>query len=175
VTVAKVAASSETPKGWWFGRARRERRRVEPLYRRIVAIGRDPVWYRDCGVPDTLDGRFDMLTAILALVLVRLEEEDKVRETVLLAETFIEEMEGTIRQIGIGDLMVGKQVGKMMSALGGRIEAFRAGDLDAAIRRNIFHDAAVDEARIQCVRGRLEEFRGRLSGRSADALLEAEI
>ena len=162
-------------KGWWFGRARRERARVRPLYARIVEIGRDPAWYRDCGVPDTLDGRFDMLAAILALVLLRLEEAGTRRDTVLLAETFIDDMKGTIREIGIGDLVVGKHVGRMMSALGGRIEAFRDPDLGAAVRRNVFHDAPVPETQLDCVRARLTELRDRLGGLSVERLLAAEI
>src|SRR6185295_16287598 len=54
---------------------RRQRARLSPLYAAIVAAGRDPAWYREGQVPDTIDGRFDMVAAILALVLLRLERE----------------------------------------------------------------------------------------------------
>ena len=46
---------------------RRERAALRPLYDAVVAAARDPAWYRDGGVPDTLEGRFDMVAAILAL------------------------------------------------------------------------------------------------------------
>ena len=80
-------------------------------------------------MPDTLDGRFDMIAAILALVLLRLEAEGEAGRgpSVLLTEIFIDDMDGTLRQIGIGDYVVGKHVGRMMGALGGRLAAFRAG------------------------------------------------
>ena len=78
-------------------------------------------------MPDTIDGRFDMIAAILALVLLRLEAEGEAGRdpSVLLTEIFIDDMDGTLRQIGIGDYVVGKHVGRMMSALGGRLAAFR--------------------------------------------------
>ena len=55
-------------------------------------------------------------------------------------------MDATLRQIGIGDYVVGKHVGRMMGALGGRLRPFApraraTGDFEAAVRRNIFHDA----------------------------------
>ncbi len=98
-------------------------------------------------MPDTLDGRFDMIAAVLALVLIRLEAEGEAGRgpSVLLTEIFIDDMDGTLRQIGIGDYVVGKHVGRMMSALGGRLAAFRAGPIEGAVRRNIFHDSPPSE------------------------------
>lgn len=98
---------------------------MRPLYEAIVAAARRPEWYR-AGVPDTLDGRFEMVTAILSQVLLRLEGDVAVRqESVWLTELFVDDMDGQMRQIGIGDLTVGKYVGKMMAALGGRLGAYR--------------------------------------------------
>ena len=54
---------------------KKQRAALAPLYAAIVAEGRDPFWYRDGGVPDTIDGRFDMIAAITALVMLRLEAE----------------------------------------------------------------------------------------------------
>ena len=56
-----------------FFRRRDRREALAPLHRGIVALARDPGWYRAGGVPDTLDGRFDMIAAATALVLLRLE------------------------------------------------------------------------------------------------------
>lgn len=163
-----------------FG-SRTDRDRALPLYRAIVKKGRDPAWYRDGGVPDTLDGRFDMIAAVLALVLIRLESEgEEARaESVLLTEIFIDDMDGTLRQIGVGDLMVGKHLGKMMGALGGRLAAFRAalaaGDLTAPVARNIFHDAKPSEASVAFVAGRLGAFAERLRQLPAKHLLAGEL
>lgn len=152
-----------------------DRARYRPLYARVVELGRDPAWYREGGVPDTLDGRFDLIAAILALVLIRLETE--ARASVLVAELFIEDMDGSIRQMGIGDLMVGKHVGNMMAALGGRIGAFRdaQGDFGPAVRRNIFHDAPPSEEAVAFVAARLERFRDALAGQPDAGLLDGAV
>ena len=153
-----------------------------PLYDAVVAAGRDPAWYREGQVPDTLDGRFDMIAAVLALVLLRLERDGKssAQASVLLAELFIQDMDGSVRQMGIGDLMVGKHVGKMMGALGGRITAFRdavaaGGGFEAAVRRNIFHDAPPSDRALAFVSGRLESFNRALERQSSPALLAGEV
>ena len=160
---------------------KQQRAPLQPLYRAIVARGRAPAWYREGQVPDTLDGRFDMIAAILSLVLLRLEAEgDSGRgPSVLLTEIFIDDMDGTLRQIGIGDYVVGKHVGRMMSALGGRLAAFRAGretgSLGDAVARNIFHEAPPsDEAMTFVTRG-LERFAEALDGAPAGALLAGQL
>ena len=121
---------------------------MSPLYSAIVAQGREPHWYIEGGVPDTLDGRFDMIAAILCAILLRLEGEEAARQqSVWLTELFINDMDGQLRQIGIGDMIVGKHIGKMMSALGGRLAAYREGfashaDLNAALVRNLYRGDA---------------------------------
>ncbi len=135
-----------------------------PLYEALVARARDPFWYRQ-GVPDTLDGRFDMVAGMVALALLRMEDDGEEGRTpaVLLTELFVDNMDETLRQIGIGEYVVGKHVGRMMSALGGRLTAFRealqpGGDMDGAVRRNIFHDAAPSPQAVTAVAERLTRF-----------------
>ena len=73
-------------------------------------------------------------------------EGDKARtNSVLLTESFIDDMDSSLRQIGIGDFVVGKHVGRLMGALGGRLDAYRSalageGALGDAVRRNVFRD-----------------------------------
>ena len=125
-----------------FGRAR-EREALLPLYEALVREARDPAWYRDGTVPDTLEGRFDMVASVLALVLLRLEAEGEAarRESVLLTEIFIDDMDASLRELGTGDMMVGKKVGKLVGALGGRLGSFRdSAGFEAAVRRNVFRD-----------------------------------
>lgn len=164
-----------------FG-AKAGRDSYRPLYDAIVAVGRDPAWYREGQVPDTLDGRFDMIAAILALVLLRLEREGRetAKASALIAELFIEDMEGTVRQIGIGDLLVGKHVSKMMGALGGRLTAFRSAieegsGFDVAVRRNIFHDAPPSDEAAAFVGKRLERFSAALAQIPAERVLGGEV
>lgn len=98
---------------------------LQALWEAIVGIARDPVWYSRHGVPDTLDGRFDMVALVTALVMLRLEREGRGQETAWLTEAFVADMDGSLREIGVGDLVVGKEVGRMVGALGGRLGAYR--------------------------------------------------
>lgn len=159
-----------------FGETR-ERAALAPLYRAVVERGRDPAWYRDFGVPDTIDGRFDMIAAILALALIRLEAEGEEgrRASVLLTEIFIDDMDATLRQIGIGDYVVGKHVGRMMSALGGRLGALRERPFGAAVRRNIFHESPPSEESVEAVAGRLEELADALAATALETLLAGRL
>jgi cytochrome b pre-mRNA-processing protein 3 len=155
---------------------------LRPLYAALVAKARDPSWYREGGVPDTIDGRFDMVAAMLAIVLLRFEREGAAAasEAALLTETFVEDMDGTLRELGIGDVVVGKKVGKLMGALGGRIGAFRdglegAGDFEAAVARNIFRGAPPSEAALGFVAGGLRACHGQLAQAPLAQLLEGRL
>lgn len=97
------------------------------LWHRVVELAREEHWYATRGVADTVEGRFDMVTAVTALVLIRLEREGLVEEAARLTELFIDDMDGQLREAGVGDLVVGKSMGKLVSALGGRIGAYREG------------------------------------------------
>ncbi|HEX8124322.1 MAG TPA: ubiquinol-cytochrome C chaperone family protein [Allosphingosinicella sp.] len=129
-------------------------------------------------MPDTLEGRFDMLATMVALALIRLEAEgDRAKaESVALTEIFIDDMDGTLRQIGIGDFVVGKHVGKLVGALGGRLGALRealAGQapLEAAVRRNVFRDSAVPDSALDWVGARLRGLHDRLAATALEPLL----
>jgi cytochrome b pre-mRNA-processing protein 3 len=116
------------------------------LWNRIVALAREPEFYTRFAVPDTIDGRFDMLALVTALVMVRLESDDRRAELAQLTERFVDDMDGSLRQMGIGDQVVGKQVGRMLGALGGRLGAYHgaldaadpAATLAAALERNVY-------------------------------------
>ena len=163
-----------------FGEAN-ERATLDPLYRAVVAAGRDPSWYLAGEVPDTIDGRFDMIAALTALVLLRLEAEGDVGHgpSVLLTELFIQDMDGEMRQLGIGDYVVGKHVGRMVGALGGRLGAYRTardkGDFAEAVRRNIFRDAPPSDAAVGIVAARLHAFAEALSATPIDDILAARL
>jgi cytochrome b pre-mRNA-processing protein 3 len=163
-------------------RGDRARRSVRPLYEAAVAAARDARWYREGGVPDTIDGRFDMLASVVALILIRLEEagDEGRAPAVLFAETFIDDMDGTLRELGVGDVVVGKRVGKMMGALGGRAGAFRRGlggeeDFTAAVRRNIFRDEPPSDEAVEFVASRLRQFDSRLREAALEQLLAGKL
>jgi cytochrome b pre-mRNA-processing protein 3 len=123
----------------------------ETLYRAVVARARQPEWYTAGAVPDTLDGRFDMVALVLSLVLLRLERDGTAHAVlnVALTERFVDDMDGSLREMGVGDLSMGKYVGRMVSALGGRLGAYRValhegGDLGEALTRNLYRGEAPD-------------------------------
>ncbi|AUW59729.1 ubiquinol-cytochrome C chaperone [Sphingobium sp. SCG-1] len=157
------------------------RAEMTPLYAAIVAKGREPHWYAKGNVPDTLDGRFDMIAAVLCAVLLRLEGDDAARQqSVWLTELFINDMDGQLRQIGIGDMIVGKHIGKMMSALGGRLSAYRdglkaSGDLDGALVRNLYRGASPSPAALAHVKDALQRFWISLGDASAIDILAGRM
>ncbi|MBC7158924.1 MAG: hypothetical protein H5U21_02615 [Porphyrobacter sp.] len=119
---------------------------LRPLWHRIVAVSRNECWYRDGGVADSVAGRFDMIVTLLALVLLRLEKAGApARPGVYLTELFVADMDRQLRESGVGDLMVGKHIGRLVAVLGGRLGAYRSALADgaapdaltAAVARNV--------------------------------------
>ncbi|MEE4316626.1 MAG: ubiquinol-cytochrome C chaperone family protein [Erythrobacter sp.] len=136
-----------------LGTAPDPREAVRPLWHRVIELARDADYYAECGVADTIAGRFDLITAVLSVVMVRIEASEMRAESALLAELFVEDMDGQLREFGVNDVVVGKRIGKLMSVLGGRLGAYRgalnAQDLDrltAAVARNVTFAEGADEA-----------------------------
>jgi cytochrome b pre-mRNA-processing protein 3 len=107
---------------------RRDPRRGAELFEAVTRIARQPHWYVEGTVPDTLDGRFAMLATTAALVIVRLEQDGEAGDaaSVALTERFIEAMEAEHREIGIGDPTLGKTVRKLVGSLSRRTDMWRA-------------------------------------------------
>lgn len=124
------------------------------LYRTVVAQARRPEFYTDLGVPDTLDGRFDMITLHAFLVLYRLRGVERKDAGKALSQRLFDlmfaDMDQNLREMGVGDLSVGKKIKAMTQAFNGRIHAYDAGlaapedgadanaTLRGALRRNVF-------------------------------------
>lgn len=164
-----------------FGKGR-ERAHLRSVYAAVVAAARQPEWYVEGRVADTLDGRFDMVAAMLSLVLLRLEAEGPIyaAENALLTEIFVDDMDGQLRELGIGDVVVGKHIGRMVSALGGRLGAYRDGlagpdgDLEAALDRNLYRGEAVDREAVGWAAVRLRELHSAIMAMPAKAVLSGE-
>ncbi len=162
-----------------FGLERDPREKLRPLWHRVVEIARDPHWYATCKVADTVDGRFDMITAVLSVVLVRLEASESLRgESALLTELFVEDMDGQLREFGINDAVMSKRMGKLMSVMGGRLGAYRpalnshdADKFEAAIARNV---NIAEDGSAQCVRDKLLSFADALGELSDDTVIAAK-
>lgn len=165
----------------WLGRLMGERPQEQlPLYQAVVEHARAPHWYLDGAVPDTLDGRFDMVAAVLATVLLRLEQEPAGAEPgARLAERFVDDMDGQLREQGIGDIVVGKHIGRMMAMLGGRLGAMRdgwtAGDIGPGLIRNLYRGVDPGAAAVAHVAGALGQLRDGLAAMPIAAVLAGRL
>jgi cytochrome b pre-mRNA-processing protein 3 len=163
-----------------FGPGRDDREAVRPLWHALVAAARRPRWFTEFGVADNVEGRFDMVSVILATVMLRLEPEPAFRGHVArLTELFVDDMDGQLRQAGVGDLVVGKHMGRLMSVLGGRLGALRAalalGDDEAlaeVVRRNM---TMADDARAGALAGELRAFSHGLEALDAERVVSGEL
>lgn len=164
-----------------LGTAPDPREGVRPLWHRVVELAREPSFYTDCKVADTVGGRFDLICAVLCTVMVRVEASDMRSESALLAELFVEDMDGQLREFGVNDVVVGKHVGKLMSVLGGRLGVYRSAlvernraKLVGAVQRNVNFVEGVDEdASAACVTDKLLALSERLAGFSDEEILKA--
>ena len=124
---------------------------IAALYGIIVAQARSPVFYQDYGVPDTVDGRFEMVVLHIVLVLRRLDAEaGPIRQRgQALFNLFCRDMDGSLREMGIGDLGVPREMRRIGEAFYGRQAAYLAAlartdreSLVAAVGRNVFRSAS---------------------------------
>jgi cytochrome b pre-mRNA-processing protein 3 len=122
---------------------------IEALYGAIVAQARDPAFYRDYRVPDTVNGRLDLLMLHLALAFARLAQGgDEMRALGQeLFDRFCRDMDDHMREDGISDLKVPKEMRKVAAAFFGRhgsyLAALKVNDcnaLEAALRRNVYQE-----------------------------------
>ena len=116
---------------------------IEAIYGMIVTQAREPVFYRDMGVPDTVNGRFDMILLHLWLVLRRLRTVRRRELSQGLFDHFCEDMDDNLREMGVGDLTVPKQMRAFGEAFYGRAKAY---------------DAALDDRRRGAGAGDLQEY-----------------
>ena len=154
---------------------------LRPLWHRIVAVSREERWYRQGGVADTIAGRFDMIATILALVLLRLERARAPAEfAVLLTELFVADMDRQLRESGVGDLVVGKRIGRLVSVLGGRIGAYREalaeGAAEEALVGAVHRNVTLLEGREPALLARmLRAYDGQLETLSPEAIQSGEL
>ena len=119
------------------------------VYEEIVAAARHPHFYATWGVPDTVDGRYDMIILHAYLVLHRLRGTAPQFRQELVDEVF-RDMDRSLRDMGAGDLSVGKKVRKMAEVFYGRVAAYERAletgppHLENAIRRNVFPEFPAD-------------------------------
>ena len=161
-------------------------RREEPiagkLYQAVVGRARDPQWFVAGEVPDTLEGRFSMLATLLALTDVRLERggEPARFASVGLAEAFVADMDATHRQLGTGDPVMGKKVGGLVGALGGRVAAWRRAvdgeeSWTAVTGRSVYRGTPGSADALDYVERRLRDYWAGLEASPDEALIAGTL
>ena len=155
--------------------------RGEALFAAVTARAREPHWYVEGQVPDTLDGRFGMLTTFAALVIVRLEQLGDAGDaaSVSLTERFIEVMESEHRELGLGDPALGRTVRKLVGSLAKRVEIWRGAveapeESDAATRDSIYRDE-ITPAALEHTTSQLRAFWNGLQRIELDAIMEGRL
>jgi cytochrome b pre-mRNA-processing protein 3 len=135
-------------------RARREI--AERVYRDLVKQARTPLFYRDLGVPDTPEGRFEMVGLHVALVIRRLRFAGAPGRALAqeLVDLLFADVDEGLRHIGIGDLSVGKHVRRLagyfyarLRALDEALDAVQRAPLAPMLRTNVYHNAAAPSQR----------------------------
>jgi cytochrome b pre-mRNA-processing protein 3 len=136
-----------------FRRLTADPARGAELFAAVTRIAREPHWYVEGAVPDTIDGRFAVLATVTALAMVRLEADDEagIPASVALTERFIEVMESEHRELGLGDPTLGKTVRKLVGSLARRTELWRStvggqGEWMTATRESLYKGSVAAEA-----------------------------
>ncbi len=117
---------------------------AEDLYEFALINTREEIFYKDAGVPDTFDGRFDLLLLHIYIQMHRImDEADYVKISQKLFDITFRDMDQTLREMGIGDMGIPKHMKRMMKAFNGRMHAYQAalegeGQLSEVLQRNLF-------------------------------------
>ena len=169
----------------WLGmRPRRLRLAAHDAYHRVVEQARDPLFFQELGVPDTLDGRFEVLALHLFLLLHRLKGQSPAADEFAqeLFDTFFADMDRSLREMGAGDLGVGRRVRAMAEAFYGRIAAYERGfseggqALGQALARNLYGTVSPpSEAILAAMVRYLDRQRGALERGPIDRLTRGEV
>ena len=152
--------------GWnLFARARRASP-AAALYRAVVKRARQPRLYTELGFPDTPDGRFEAIALHLALVLRRLKRDGEAGKALgeELAALMVADFDQNLRELGVGDLVVGKRVTAMTKNFYGRLTALNAAlddgadaALALALSRVLFRVATPSQTQIQALAAYVRE------------------
>lgn len=167
----------------WLGRKRQREEMVDALYAKAVAQARLPIFYAEREVPDTVDGRFDLLVLHVFLLLHRLgaPRDLATRETRRLNQALFDlmfaDMDRSLREMGVSDMAVGKRIKDMARAFYGRIDAYEPalGDLaklEEALARNLYRGAEVRPSTLTAMAHYIQKQVAALAARDPQTIAE---
>ncbi len=157
---------------------RARRKQAERLHEDIIAQSRQPLFYAQLGVPDTMLGRYEMVCLHAYLVLTRLNRESE--EGHQLAQTLhnliFDDFDVALREAGLGDMGVGKRIKKLARNLHGRISVYEAGlasddeELEAILRRNMYASVEPDASQVAGMIAYIKAARQEMDACSGEAM-----
>lgn len=164
----------------------RKAKPVADLFTAIVAQARAPAFYRDLMVPDTLDGRFEMVALHAFLVMRRLKGQGAAAGSLSrrLYEVMIDNFEKSLMEMGVGDTGIGRRVKTMARGMAGRIRAYDEAladpddrRLEVAIDNNVYGTvvAGVDPAVVTALAGYVRASVAALDRQPLDALMRGGV
>ena len=167
--------------GFLFRGLKAEPARGAALFGAINARVRQPHWYVEGKVPDTIDGRFAVLATLTALALVRIEQlgADANDLSVALTEQFVTVMETEHRELGLGDPKLGRTVRKLVGSLSRRVELWRAAVAserawNEAVHESLYKSGASADAILHSAAA-LQDYWAKLGASELAALVEGKI
>jgi cytochrome b pre-mRNA-processing protein 3 len=157
----------------------------QALYAAAAAQARSPALYRDLGAPDTIEGRFELYLVHVAALVNRLRGEGpRARETnQVLFDAFLKGLDDALREMGVGDLSVGKKMRRLGEAFYGRAKGYAAAldeaadphDLPSLIGRTVFAEAADPAVAAAPLAAYVRRLAHDLAGQDAEALLAGRV
>lgn len=160
------------------------RRTGEALYLGAVEQARQPIFYTDMNVPDTVDGRFDMIATHVFLILHRLKDggEETQAASQALFDAMFGDMDRGLREMGAGDLGVGRRVKAMAQAFYGRVaaydnglEASAGGTLADAVLRNVFRGDEAERGAAQRLADYIDRQSTALGAQPLEGFLDGNV
>ena len=155
----------------------------QALYTAAARQARQPAFYRDLGVADSGEGRFELYTLHVALILIRLKGQGAVAADTAqrLFDVYVRALDDALREMGVGDLSVGKKMRKLGGAFYGRVKSYEEAlqalperpALEALLARTVFEDG--DAGGAPALAGYVARAADGLSGQALEALLEGRV
>lgn len=167
-------------------RVARESVYAEPArtaYLRVVEAARQPVHYMQFGVPDTVDGRFEMIVLYAVLLVRRIKAKGEASDRFgreFMSHLF-DDMDRNLREMGTGDMRVGKRIKQMAEAFYGRAGAYQAAldgagdDLAAVLSRNVYTDGDPGDASVAAFAAAVQRQAAGLDAQDLDEILKGRV
>lgn len=158
------------------------RRVAAELYACAVDAARAPVFYRDLAVPDSIEGRYEMIVLHVVLLLRRLGGGRQKRLAQAVVDIMAADLDRSIRELGVGDMSVGKFMKRLGEGLYGRAAAYNqaldahdGAALETALLRNIFDGYDPGEPVLAAIAAYVQSQQDHLAGQALDRLAAGTV